>query len=94
MARVDVRAAVARIETALAAIDPGPGAEVRLHGAACFVDLGSQDRAAHVHDRLAADGVLALRRGSVVGYWPPATITAENLDRVVRASNEALAATG
>jgi acetylornithine/N-succinyldiaminopimelate aminotransferase len=92
MERIDVAGRVAHVEAALAGIDAGPSADVRLLGAACFIELESEQAAGHVHDHLADHQILALRRGAIVGLWPPATITDEHLDRVVTTTNEAMLA--
>jgi 4-aminobutyrate aminotransferase-like enzyme len=91
MDRIDVAGRVARIERSLHDIDAGPDAQVRLHGAACFIDLGSPGAAERVHDHLFDHQVLVLRRGSVIGFLPPATITDAHLDQVVTITNDALA---
>lgn len=91
MERIDVEAAVAGVERSLAGIEADP-ASMRLRGAACFVDLPTDEAAADVHDRLFRARVLALRRGATIGLWPPATIEPEHLGHVVQVLNESLAA--
>lgn len=90
MERIDVEAQVARIEEALRTLPVGASTELRLHGAACFVELSSEAAAAAVHRHLLDADVLALCRGRVLGLWPPATITDEHLHRVVEVTGEAL----
>ncbi len=92
MERIGVAARVARIAAALASIEAPPDAEVRHVGAAYFLDLGSTRTVAAVHEQLEAAGVLALRRETVLGLMPPATITDAHLDLVVDVMNEALGA--
>jgi len=91
MERIGIEARVAQIERSLARLDGGPTAQLRLHGAACFLELDSQRAAASVHDDLHRNNVLALRRGTILGFWPAATITDEHLDHVVSVANESLA---
>jgi acetylornithine/succinyldiaminopimelate/putrescine aminotransferase len=89
MERIDVEAAVTAIEAALRGIDVEP-TQMRLRGAACFVDMPSDEAAASVHDHLFRERVLALRRGRTIGLWPPATIEPAHLHHVVHELNHAL----
>lgn len=91
MEQIGVEARVDHIERALGALRVDPASEVRLKGAACFVELATEGAAAAVHDHLYRHRVLALRRGPVVGLWPPATITDDHLEQVVCTMNDALA---
>ncbi len=91
MERIGIEARVGHIERAFRELDGGPTAQVRLHGAACFLELDSPDAAASVHDHLRRQKVLALRRGTVLGFWPPATIADEHLRFVIEVTNDALA---
>lgn len=92
MERIGIEARVDHIERSLRTLECGPSTQLRLRGAACFLELGSDRAAASVHDHLFEHKVLALRRGTTIGLWPPATITDEHLDQVVCLTDEALAA--
>jgi acetylornithine/succinyldiaminopimelate/putrescine aminotransferase len=90
MKRIGVGARVGRIERSLSTHGVCPSTQLRLRGAACFIELETERAAASVHDYLFDHKVLALRRGATVGLWPPATITEEHLDRVVSLTSDAL----
>lgn len=90
MERIGVEERVATIERAFRRLDGTTGTSLRLRGAACFLELASTDHALRVHGALHDAGVLALQRGPTLGFWPPATITADHLDHVVGTTEEAL----
>lgn len=94
MERIEIETQVAHIERAFRRLDVGPEAQLRLHGAACFLELPSHRSAARVHAHLHEHHVLALQRGSILGFWPAATITEEHLDHVVSTTNDGLALAG
>jgi 4-aminobutyrate aminotransferase / (S)-3-amino-2-methylpropionate transaminase / 5-aminovalerate transaminase len=94
MERIGIEERVAHIERSFAGLDGGPNAQLRLRGAVCFLELDSQRTAASVHDHLYKHNILTLRRGTVLGFWPPATITDEHLGQVVSVANEGLARLG
>jgi 4-aminobutyrate aminotransferase-like enzyme len=90
MERIGVEGRVAAIEAAFGRLAVPPGAEVRLRGAACFVDLHRPLVAAAVAQHLFAHGVLVLQRGTTVGFWPPATIPDATLAEVVELASARL----
>ena len=83
MERIGIEDRVAQIERSLGKLDGGPTSQLRLRGAACFVELDSQRAVARAQDYLYRHNILALGRGAILGFWPPATISNEHLDRVV-----------
>jgi adenosylmethionine-8-amino-7-oxononanoate aminotransferase len=91
MERIGIDARVDHIERSLSTLAVGPST-LRLRGAACFLELGTERAATCVHDYLFEHKVLVLRRGTTIGLWPPATITDDHLAQVVRLTREALAA--
>lgn len=91
MERIEIEKRVAQIEQVFGGLEPGPTAQLRLWGAACFVELDSDAAATTVHDHLYRHNVLTLRRGAVLGFWPPATISDDNLEYVVSVTNDGFA---
>jgi len=92
MERIGIDDRVDHIERSLRTLAVGPSTQLRLRGAACFLELETERGATFVHDYLLEHKVLVLRRGTTVGLWPPATITDEHLAQVVCLTSEALAA--
>jgi acetylornithine/N-succinyldiaminopimelate aminotransferase len=92
MERIGIDARVDHIERSLSTLAVGPSPQLRLRGAACFLELETESGAAFVHDYLFEHKVLVLQRGTTIGLWPPATITDEHLAQVVCLTGEALAA--
>jgi acetylornithine/succinyldiaminopimelate/putrescine aminotransferase len=94
MERIDIEKRVAHIERTFAGIEPHPKAELRLHGAACFIELDSPWSAAGVENHLVANRITAPRNDATITYVPAATITDEHLEHVVKATNRAFALLG